>query len=136
MEICTIRRAKIIVGCMTLAVALVQILSLYTTGVVETTIAVHQKSNTSTLLSSLETDDDEPTFYDKVMRILSMVETVITLVIPPILIVIMNGFIIHGLFQFNRKFKQRSSSPPLISDTEHINEQINIKVNVFTITAR
>jgi hypothetical protein len=117
-------------------VALVQILSLYTTGVVETTV-VHQKSNTSTVLSSLESDDDEPTFYDKVMRILSMIETVITLVIPPILIVIMNGFIIHGLFQFNRKFKQRSSSsPPLISDTERINEQINIKVNVFTITTR
>ena len=47
------------------------------------------------------------------MRILSNVETFATLVVPPVLIVVMNGFIIHTLGQFNKTFRSLNRSPSL-----------------------
>jgi hypothetical protein len=91
-------------------VAIVQILSLFTTGVtvemvpLRSNITSDDEDNSTTKTD--DDDDDQNDNYNQVMRILSLLETVVTLVIPPILIVIMNGFIIHGLFQFKRTFTQ------------------------------
>ena len=73
------------------------------------------------------------------MRILAMLETAVTLVIPPILIFGMNALIIHGLFQFNRTFMPHTSNQhsfisrldtvTLIDGGHHLHEQ-NIQVFV------
>ena len=46
-----------------------------------------------------------PRYYYKMMRIFNLLEAFVTLVVPPVFIVIVNGFIIRGLVQFNRTFK-------------------------------
>jgi hypothetical protein len=68
-----------------------------------------------------------------VMRILAMLETAVTLVIPPILIVAMNASIIHGLFQFNHTFKPHENQHSFISRLETTNDaenphEVNIQV--------
>ena len=89
-KICTVRRAKIIIFCLTAGAFIFQLISLFPTGVIN-------KKGKGTHASRLP-------FYYEMMRILSILETAFTLVIPPVIIVFLNGFIIHDLFQFNRTF--------------------------------
>lgn len=116
-HVCTNRRAKLIISVLAVAVAIVQILSLFTTGVtvemvpLRSNITSDDENNSTTTKTDDNDENDQNNNYNQVMRILSLLETVVTLVIPPILIVIMNGFIIHGLFQFKRTFRQPAAAP-------------------------
>ena len=94
-KICTVRRAKIIIFCLTAGAFIFQLISLFPTGVIN-------KKGKGTHASRLP-------FYYEMMRILSILETAFTLVIPPVIIVFLNGFIIHDLFQFNQTFQSGSS---------------------------
>jgi hypothetical protein len=107
-QICTVKRAKVIIACLTLAAAVIQVVTLFPTGVVET-----KKASTALTNQTIYSNGTAETirksrrlpFYYEMMRILNMLETAVTMVIPPVLIVIMNGFIIRGLFKFNQTFK-------------------------------
>ena len=111
-QICTVRRAKWTIGTLTFVVAIVQAIALFPTGVID---IINQRSSIGR----------SPGYY-QLMRVLAMMETVFTLVIPPVLIVIMNGFIIQNLFSFRRTFQSTGSSRRTSS-----HHQTKIKVNSF-----
>ena len=91
-KICTVRRAKIIIFCLTAGAFIFQVVSLFPTSLID---KKGKRTNTH--------------FYYEMKRFLSMLETAYTLVIPPVIIVFLNGFIIHDLFQFNQTFQSGSS---------------------------
>jgi len=116
-KICTVRRAKVIICCLTVVVAIIQILSLFTSELLEKNndendlIAVDKRGNNHTDSLSASAgqsveENDLPDYHrSQVMRVITMLEAVITLAVPPVLIVIMNGLIIQGLFEFYHTFK-------------------------------
>ena len=98
-----------------MVVAIIQILSLFTSELLEKNnddgvVRGGYNNNRSTVSNGLSAesaeDDGLPDYHrSQVMRVITMLEAVITLAVPPVLIVIMNGLIIQGLFEFNKKFK-------------------------------
>ena len=71
--------------------------------------------------------------YYQIMRFLIMVETATTIAIPPALTVLMNIFIINGLYQYNKTFKPHLDQQQQTSDTTElqapaIDEAVNIQV--------
>lgn len=127
---CTIRRAKIIIASLTVAAFIVQALSLFTTGVIDTTssaTAIRRSNTTSTVQKHFRSSkrDQLSEYYYQMKRAIVMIETVLTVVVPSFLIVLMNGLIVHSLqserpsvsrVQFGRTFqtganKHRSPSP-------------------------
>lgn len=100
-SMCTVRRAKIIIAALTLVTIFMHVYSLFTAGITE----VDGKSICDLL----------PDYY-KFMHIVNLVDTVITLVIPLILIVVMNALIAKNLLVFSRTFKKSRSS----SGSQHI----------------
>lgn len=141
-KICTVRRAKVIICCLTAVVAIIQILSLFTSELLETNTEEDDdpvndmggyNNRTDGITSGESSEDGLPDYHrSQVMRVITMLEAVITLAVPPVLIVIMNGLIIQGLFEFKKKFKtgenkhRRSSS---VAKTVHdANGVVNIQV--------
>ena len=117
-KICTVRKAKIIIGCLFLATGIVQILSFYATGSTQPTLttttmeppageqATHHNSSTSEKsLPDTITDSNWDLLPSKVMDIVIIVETAVTLVFPCVLTLIFNTLIIHGLFKFKKRFQ-------------------------------
>ena len=143
-QICTVRRAKVIICCLTVVVAIIQILSLFTSELEEKTNQRVEKEGsnrtsknygTSDNNAAINNDDGLPDYHrSQVMRVITMLETVVTLVIPPVLIVIMNGLIIQGLFEFYRTFsmgenRHQGSLLSSARQTEHAaNNGENIQV--------
>jgi uncharacterized membrane protein SpoIIM required for sporulation len=137
-NICTVRRAKCIIGCLTVAVAILQIVSLFTTGITddnntkrETRYAANSTDSMRPAISRKRNNNSFLSF-NQVMRIINMLETFVTLVVPPLLIVVMNSMIVHCLIQFARTFqngslnKNRSRSGS-IANPHQI--QVNIQVS-------
>jgi len=92
--VCTVRRAKIIIGVLTSLTLSLHIYSLFTAGI-----------------SSTVEDPDYYScgllpYYYKAMHIVNLVDTVVTLVIPLILILVMNALIAKSLFVFSRTFRK------------------------------
>jgi len=93
-SMCTIRQAKIIIGVLTFLTLSLHIYSLFTAGISST--------------------DEDPDFYScgllphyyKAMHIVNLVDTVVTLVIPLILILVMNALIAKNLYVFSRTFRK------------------------------
>ena len=109
-NVCTVRRAKLIIFGLTAMAAVVQILAPFTTGIIEAKEGGNS-TNSSTGDDSKESNVIPPVdTHQIVMRVLTMIETVFTLVIPPVLTVVMNGLIIHRLYQFKRSFQPRRSN--------------------------
>ena len=103
-----------IIGCLTVAVAIVQAVSLFPTGVIDTPTTKKGepfKKKAGHIKSSA--------VYYQLMRAIAMLETVLTLVVPPCLIILMNGLIIYSLFHFNH-FK---TPPASIHDRHHHHQQ-------------
>jgi uncharacterized membrane protein SpoIIM required for sporulation len=112
-KLCTVRRAKIIIAWLTVVIAIVQAVSLSAAGVKEKSTASMKTSKCNNHSFNLTEGSAQmanhwtvmlPSYY-QVMRVFNIIEVFATLAVPPILIVVMNGLIIQGLFQFNRIFK-------------------------------
>jgi hypothetical protein len=69
-------------------------------------------------------------FYYQLKRFISMLEIFVTLVVPPVLIVVMNGLIIHSLFQYNKTFEGDASSKHKIATYSTPLKTIQQKFNV------
>ena len=139
-KMCTIRRAKIIIDCLTVAAFIVQALSLFTTGVIDTTSSAARKSSTTTSATvhqkSFRSSKRDPLseYYYQMKRAVVMIETVLTVTVPSFLIVFLNGLIVHSLqserpsvsrVQFGRTFqtganKHRSPSLSLNNRDEDL----------------
>lgn len=103
---CTVRRAKIIISVLTLTTLTCHVYSLFTAGITD---SGQDGKSTCDLL---------PAYY-KFMHVVNLLDTVLTLVIPFILIVVMNTLIAKNLIVFSRTFnsnKSRSSN----ASTQHI----------------
>ena len=150
--ICTIRRAKIIIACLTVVAAVVQIVSLYTTGVIENkpnnnssqvghrqlTLNDTAALNNATAAEVVgdeeeeeeeEEEEDQSSSYHQMMRIIILLETIVTLVIPPVSIVVMNSLIINGLLQFKKTFKSGANKHHRSSTTRAKTVVTNIEVS-------
>ena len=71
-------------------------------------------------------------YINKAMHIFNIFESFLTQVVPPVLIVVMNGFIIHGLARLNQTFqagsnKHRSSS--VSANHSHCRKITSIRVS-------
>ena len=99
-KLCTVRRAKIIIGCLVVAAFIIQIVGLLPTGVVAKSSPA--KGNSS---SASRPVARRVLIYFEVMRVLNMLETGMTQIVPPIIIVVLNALIIRSLIQFNKTFK-------------------------------
>ena len=100
-KLCTVRRAKIIIGCLVVAAFIIQIVGLLPTGVVAKSSPA--KGNSS---SASRPVARRVLIYFEVMRILNMLETGMTQIVPPIIIVVLNALIIRSLIKFNKTFKK------------------------------
>jgi len=128
-KLCTVRRAKRIIGCITIAIGVLQILHLFATDSTNRTIGNDKDTNhtASSISNSTETNYNEdfnwvnllPDYY-QIMRFLIMVETTTTIAIPPALTVVMNIFIINGLYKYNKTFKPHLDQQQQTSDTTEL----------------
>ena len=121
---CTVRRAKIIIGSITITTLTCHIYSLFTAGIIETSRAAGQKKDVCDLL---------PNYY-QAMRVVNLVDTVVTLVIPLVLILVMNSLIARSLVQFSRTFKSGTNkhrSPSSSTAAQVNNHHVNIPVSTF-----
>ena len=102
-SMCTVRRAKTIILVLTFVTLSAHIYSLFTAGITHGTVGGSEDRTICELL---------PDYY-QFMRIVNLLDTILTLVIPFILIVSMNAMIAKNLIVFSRTFKKpnyRSSS--------------------------
>ncbi len=84
-------------------------------------------NHTATINNSTETNYNKdfncvnllPDYY-QIMRFLIMVETATTIAIPPALTVVMNIFIINGLYKYNKTFKPHLDQQQQTSDTTEL----------------
>ena len=105
---------KIIIGFITLAALALQLIPLLTTtGIIKTTQIDCSKIKKN---SALKNQCHSNAMYYQLMRVLNMLETFITVVVPPVLIVIMNLFIIHGLLKSREHFNGPEASTDLAVD--------------------
>jgi len=104
-----------IIGCLTVAVAIVQAVSLFPTGVIDTPTTTKAGDTFKKKAGHIKSS----AVYHQLMRAIAMLETVLTLVVPPCLIILMNGLIIYSLFHFNH-FK---TPPASIHDCNHHHQQ-------------
>ena len=140
-KICTVRRAKVIIASLIVMAAIIQLVSFFPTGkrgVGVTSVDSSSSTTTSSVENSRKTADRVVPFHYEMVRIFSMLETVVTLVIPPVAIVIMNGVIIHGLtrHQLNQSFitGRNKHAPSLKNKTQlRHSRRVNIQVSIFTI---
>ena len=93
---CTVRRAKIIISVLTLTTLTCHVYSLFTAGITD---AGPDGKSICDLL---------PAYY-RFMHVVNLLDTVLTLVIPFILIVVMNTLIAKNLIVFSRTFNRKKS---------------------------
>ena len=93
---CTVHRAKVIIGVLTIVTFLVHVYSLFAAGITE--------GENGAFVCDLLPD------YYKFMHVVNLVDTVVTLVIPLILILVMNSLIAKNLFVFSRIFRKPPTS--------------------------
>lgn len=105
---CTVRRAKIIITALTLVTLLSHVYSLFTAGITD--------SNNPEGKAMCDLLPD----YYKFMHVVNLLDTVMTLVIPFILIVVMNSLIAKNLIVFSRTFNSKKSTRSSASSLQHI----------------
>ena len=98
---CTVRRAKIIIGSITITTLTCHIYSLFTAGIIEAPTASGGNSSAN---GRAAVCDLLPNYY-QAMRVVNLVDTVVTLVIPLVLILVMNSLIARNLIKFSETFK-------------------------------
>ena len=116
--ICTVRRAKIIIGSITITTLTCHIYSLFTAGIIEAPTASGGNSSAN---GRAAVCDLLPNYY-QAMRVVNLFDTVVTLVIPLVLMVFMNSLIARNLIKFSRTFKSGASRlihpPSLTMDSQ------------------
>ena len=142
--ICTVRRTKLIIFCLTVTLLIVQAISLFPTGVIATTKPEERSAVNCTYealrnVSAAAKNLPPPIIsYYQLKRIFAMFEPFITLVVPPVLIVVMNSFIIHSLFKYKRTFHGADAAAALIvngSINRH-HQRWSLKLTLETIRRR
>lgn len=113
---CTVRRAKIIISALTLTTVTGHVYSLFTAGITE---SPEGKSICDLL----------PSYY-RFMHVVNLLDTILTLVIPFILIVVMNTLIAKNLIVFSRTFNRKKSRSNN-SSAQHI--QVSLYIFPFKI---
>ena len=127
---CTVRRAKIIIGSITITTLTCHIYSLFTAGIIEAPTASGGNSSAN---GRAAVCDLLPNYY-QAMRVVNLVDTVVTLVIPLVLILVMNSLIARSLVQFSRTFKSGTNkhrSPSSSTAAQVNNHHVNIPVSTF-----
>lgn len=114
-QMCTVSRAKCIVLGLTVVALVSHSYSFVTAGMVQ--------SNGTEVCEML----DE---YRDTMRIINIIDTIVTLIAPVILIVVMNAMIARNLFLFRRRFQHGSLDDSIYSGAElnHIHTQVMINM--------
>ena len=121
---CTVRRAKIIIGSITITTLTCHIYSLFTAGIIEAPTASGGNSSAN---GRAAVCDLLPNYY-QAMRVVNLLDTVVTLFIPLVLILVMNSLIARNLIKFSRTFKSganRHQSSPLLINASHPNNTAN-----------
>ncbi|KAK9870897.1 hypothetical protein WA026_009853 [Henosepilachna vigintioctopunctata] len=92
-NICTVRRARIVISTLLFLALTTQIYVLWVAGVIK-----------------IDDDGDQCAMlpeYNEFMKIVNFVDTIFTLIIPLVLIVLMNTMIVRGLITFRRKMLEK-----------------------------
>lgn len=120
-HMCTVSRAKFIVLALTAVAMVSQSYSFVTAGMVTS-------ANGSQICEMLEE-------YHDTMRIINIIDTLVTLIGPFILIVVMNTMIARNLLLFRKRFQHGSLDECLYSGSEmnQINTQVRIKEKVLLL---
>ncbi|KAF4525941.1 hypothetical protein B566_EDAN013177 [Ephemera danica] len=106
-HMCTVARAKMIITFLTIFALLLHLYSFVTAGVtsaygVDTCDMLHE--------------------YHETMRVINIIDSIFTLIVPLFLIVIMNTMITRNLFRFSRHFKSDTSA--FEDSGEHVSNSI------------
>jgi hypothetical protein len=122
-RMCTVARAKIIVCCLVAFALILHTYSFVTAGLV-------RQYDGSVACDMLEE-------YREAMRIINIMDSLVTLIIPLILIIVMNTMIGRNLFKFRRRFKQdtetQTTGDGLGMERSDINlNQIHVSSNIPT----
>ena len=132
---CTVRRAKIIIGSITITTLTCHIYSLFTAGIIEAPTASGGNSSAN---GRAAVCDLLPNYY-QAMRVVNLFDTVVTLVIPLVLILVMNSLIARNLIKFSETFKSgtnrhchQSSSCSRIAIV--MNSQIGVQENHIQVS--
>lgn len=91
-HMCTIKRAKIIVLVLTIFALASHLYSFVTAGVV--------KNQDGDEVCNLRIE------YLQIMRIINIIDSIASLIVPLVLIIVMNTMIMRNLFKFDRRFNQ------------------------------
>lgn len=120
-HMCTTRRAKTIVIVLIGLSLICHSYAFFTAGVVH-----HQGDNES------GTCDLKPQHLEA-MRIISIIDTIVSLIFPLILIVVMNTMITRNLFKFSRKFKSTTDNGVTISNQFPSRDRSDINLNQIPV---
>lgn len=71
--------------------------------------------------------------YHEMMRVINIVDTLLTLIIPVGLIIIMNAMIAKNLFQFSKHFRRHNGTTFSRSDTQLCPTALQVSVNLWNI---
>uniref|UniRef100_A0A8D8UM52 Neuropeptides capa receptor n=1 Tax=Cacopsylla melanoneura TaxID=428564 RepID=A0A8D8UM52_9HEMI len=94
-HICTVARAKTVILCLTAASFLLHVYCFLTAGLV---------TNEAGVICDLREG------YEEVMRYINILDTIVTLILPIVSIVVMNTMITRNLLIFGRRFRQEKMS--------------------------
>ncbi|KAJ9590325.1 hypothetical protein L9F63_027836, partial [Diploptera punctata] len=120
-HMCTVARAKAIVGCLVVIALLSHLYSFVTAGLVTL--------NDGTQVCDMLED------YRETMRIINIVDSLVTLIIPLILIIIMNTMITRNLLKFSRRFKHNPDSMTVVDGMSMERSDINLnQIHICILT--
>ena len=111
-HMCTVSRAKAIVGCLVVIALLSHMYSFVTAGLVT------QEDGTE-VCDMLEE-------YRETMRIINIVDSLVTLIAPLILIIVMNTMITRNLLKFSRRFKHNPDTMAAVDGISMVRSDINL----------
>lgn len=120
-RMCTVARAKAIVGGLAVVALVSHLYSFVTAGIVKQ----HDGSEICDMLEECR----------EIMRIINIIDSLVTLIIPLILIVVMNAMIARNLLKFRKRFgpNQETATPreEMSMERSDINlNQINVSSNI------
>lgn len=124
-HMCTVARAKAIVACLGVIALLSQLYSFVTAGLVK-------QVDGSDVCDMLEE-------YRETMRVINIVDCLVTLIAPLILIIVMNTMIGRNVFEFRQRIRRNQEAQPPAKgtsmDRSDINlNQIHVSSNIFMNT--
>ncbi|XP_069680488.1 thyrotropin-releasing hormone receptor-like [Periplaneta americana] len=111
-HMCTVARAKAIVACLAVIALLSHLYSFVTAGLV-------RQDDGSDVCDMLEE-------YRETMRIINIVDSLVTLIAPLILIIVMNTMITRNLLKFSRRFKQNPDTLTVVDGMSMVRSDINL----------